>query len=233
MSISQAIAREFLGISVFISNDMTCSHFVHPSIPSRLEGMKDSDDGQEVAIVLPDESVILTLCIDAVGGVYIYTALCPGQMFLVKASWRCVADIFDPDSIVHGIAYHNRDGEMTIGIFDASRLAGRDIRGMQVLERHIHVHGVLHRKPLPPHVQYHWAGFAHCCWTHIDRDTNPFPAHQMLVLGGDGTNRRVLGPLLTGPSSGPMTPDTRHDSDIAHQKHPRKTHGLIEQGLKL
>ena len=210
MSVAQAVSREFLGISVFIADDMTSGNFNHPSIPGRVQGVGSNAESSEVAIVLPDEGATLTMCIDTIKGVYVYTELCPGQLFLAKGPWTCLADIFDPDSIVHGVAYYNRAGVMTLGVFDASRLAGKDLRGLEVLDRHVRVHEVLHRKPLPGLVQYHWAGFAHCCYAHITRDTNPFTAHQMLVLGSNGVNRRVLGPLLTGHALPDPAPAAAH-----------------------
>lgn len=198
MHLKQEVVGTFFGVCVYVDPAMQLSqHFTHPTIEQRVQSYKPEHDSR-FAVVLPDEHHLLTFIIDRGGGVFVFSGMATDFMFRCPALWAGIGTLFGPDSVVHGVAYRgdarHAPDEMVLGVFDASRIRGEDLRGRAVLERHQRVHALMHAAgELPPRVHYHWLGYAPTC--HANIASAPFTSHQMLVLNEDGVHERVLAPL--------------------------------------
>lgn len=192
-----AVSGQVLGISVRAEAGLLAAvQSAHPSVPARQESFRESAMA-EMAVALPDESMMLTFVVTADGAVLVYAG--GADVFRAQGWLQGLAATTGADSIVHALAHTNKVGEVELGVFDAARLAGRDLRALPMLERHEQVHARLHAGPLPARVRYHWAGYAATCYRELASGRLPFDSHQMLVFRPEGV-ARVLGPIVTRSS---------------------------------
>ena len=197
MHLKHEITEHMLGLSVYMDKELREYNCRHPRVPLKIESNQIHIDPSSIAIMLPEEFHMVTVCVDEVGGIFMYTDMCPDSIFMAKASWQVLNSILPWKSVLHGIAYKNLANILTIGFFDASKIGGLDLSDQSRLARHINVHGLMHSNPLPPNVQYHWAGFKESCYINMQSESNPFKCHQMLVFEEGGATRRVIGAIST------------------------------------
>ena len=175
----RAITAEVLGVSVCLTACAELSRFKRYVPSHSIHSFQLRVHDQEIAIAVPDDSVIMTFVVDSAGGVYAHLGACPDYLFTVQNRWQCLRDIFGTDSVVHGLVYKSAN-ETVVGIFDASKLQGNDLQHDQFLRRHVRVFEALQQQTRTDTVQYHWAGYALACYNSLRQKTVPFASHQIL-----------------------------------------------------
>jgi hypothetical protein len=193
----RAIAAEVLGVSVRLTSSAELARFKNyvPSLGVKSYHQRSHD--REMAMALPDDGVLMTFVIDSAGGVYSHIANCPDYLFTVQQCWQCLSDIFDVDSVVHGLVYKSGANETVLGIFDASKIHGDDLQHDSFMQRHVRVFDILKQQTQLDRVQYHWAGYASACYDSLRQKAVPFASHQILLLRPDFSAQRIIGPVST------------------------------------
>lgn len=68
-----------------------------------------------------------------------------------------VQAFFPPQTRLRAVAFHNKEDDVVLGIYDAVVVDGHEMKAMHVLERHQNILKYFN-KEFPSGVQYHWIG---------------------------------------------------------------------------
>lgn len=151
---------------------------------------------QNMAMVLPADSKLVTVYVDSSETVYFYFNETPMNLYSSQFEWAVIGTELPADSIMYGIFFYSGD-RTVLGLFDIRKESGIWVNDT-ILERHRRLHTLLCKAQMPDFVRHHWVGFARDCYACLKTHKLPFDSSGLLLLDIDAANntyQRILAPI--------------------------------------
>lgn len=148
---------------------------------------------QNVGMILPAQSSLVTLYVDANENVYFYFNQTPLNLYMSNYEWRTIGQKLPSESIFLGV-FFTCQSKTVLGLFDLKKESGVWLND-SLLERHRRLYTIIANAALPSFVRHHWIGFASECYKCLNSHTLPFSATALLLLDTDTDSncyRRII-----------------------------------------
>ena len=86
------------------------------------------------------------------------------------------------NSVIHALSYINKNDEVVLGVFDASKLNNEDLQSYDALTRHSKLHAVIHSQQQLENIVCHWVGYEKTCLNVRHNEGFPFLVSAVLRL---------------------------------------------------
>ena len=197
--------RSVSGLCVFICSEFDRSHLNYGALDPRYVHHNPATNAETMSTLVPRGAETVTVITTEESTFLLFPEQDSDDVFYARpryAAHHCLG----AHSVVHGWLYTDKRNVVRIGLFDASRIKGVDLRTKSCLERHTAVHELLHEVGGESCLHYHWSGHEAQCM----RPFHTFKLHFDISgiarltpdLGDSGAASvvRVLPRLLTAPA---------------------------------
>lgn len=145
---SQSVAHLVLGAPLLVSfcTSLKTIDERFPDIP-RMVARKDAGSQvcrEDASMVLPEGAAFFAVVVDSVGGMYVRSQECTETIYFLRPEFALLASLIPADSACRVLVFHNRAGELQMGVYDLLRHAGADLRHQSLFERHAILHHTFH-----------------------------------------------------------------------------------------
>jgi len=111
-------------------------------------------DTEAPCTVLPKRAHFLCLVIDKHGNTFVSC----DKVYIAKLNYS-LRNVIPNDSTVHALLFEVQNSTRpTLGLFDASCVAGQCLRQHNCIARHAILHQAFRSNPKCPHIRMHWVG---------------------------------------------------------------------------
>ena len=134
--------------------------------------------------VMPDDALVATIVVCAGGATFVHTEHGPGHFSMARPEYS-MRGIVPDHSVLQAFLYNDCQGNRLMGLFDASSIAGQDLRNVPPLVRHGKVFQLYHEaaasQQVPAHILHHGVYHESACLA-LDLSRLHFPASRVLRL---------------------------------------------------
>jgi hypothetical protein len=111
-------------------------------------------DAETPCTVLPKGARLVCLTIDQQGNTFVSS----DKVYIAKLNYS-LRNIIPKDSIVHALLFEVKNSTRPVlGLFDASCVGGKCLRGHKCVARHAVLHQAFRSNPQCAHIRMHWVG---------------------------------------------------------------------------
>jgi hypothetical protein len=157
-------------------------------------------DAVKMSTLVPSSAEVVTLITTETDSFILFPADDSDDVFYATPLFQA-RPAMGANTVVHGWLYTDKRAVVHIGVFDATRVRGVELRELPPLERHSAVHALLHKFGCEHRIHYHWSGYESHCMRPFHHGKLDYAIGGIARLSPDmgaPSVVRVLACLLTG-----------------------------------
>lgn len=180
-----------------MKSDLACTSILGmPIFHENLEvhapqiGICVNPDETETATLWPEGAIAVTLLVCEQHAYVVLPVLdnMETPVYFLSSEYLSVCKTFPCNTTLHGLVFSDNNGNVTIGLYDLTRLGNCNLMSTGLLERHARLHAIMAENK-SRNVVVHWIGFFCACLTAVKGQINlPFALKCVAII----EDKRVL-----------------------------------------
>jgi|APGre2960657444_1045066.scaffolds.fasta_scaffold00333_4 hypothetical protein len=166
-------AKDVLGVQILLRLDSnTLLSDALPMVPPFDERRYTStaETSGSPAMIFPRGAEIFTIYIDANKGLFVRTQ--DKGFYVLQRTWGAIVNFLPPDSTCRVLVYKDNCGRLKMGVFDLTKLQGRDIISDPIFERQKALFDLWRdSKVASEDIVHHWVGMEGSLLTYMKNKT--------------------------------------------------------------